>query len=256
MDFSLRKILPILETYRAPAGEFAAGAAHRRVYRLFSLGKSARAAGELVLSRGEAAEGRFDLSATCRRLGHRDGGGHCFTRARFRCREDALATPESWEAGGKIAPKGDAPARPFTEISASGRYAAGEVTLDFGGKRRTRPAGDSFSAKWALVEAVQRLPGGFGDASFACLDEFDAVLAGHRLEGCGGQEVSTAGGALRLRGFLHTGAAMIPRHLWVRADTGLLLFVTTGTEVAILGEVDGRAATFEAAYEVAKVRPK
>ena len=244
-DFSLQKIRPLVESFVLPETDFDPQGEYDLVFQLLSFTRRPQPAGQLELTRKRTGSGTFNLELTMRRVGK--SGFDFFTLARFECREDELATPKSWEAHFKLAESRDAAAFPRSELSKNGRLEGSEAVIAVKGRERRFPLVGSFSAKWTLLEAVQRLKPAFRQATFSCLDEVDQVCPNHRLEARGQQVVPTPTGPQTYRGYLHTGEAMIPRALWVDAR-GLLHFITSGTEGAILIEANGARSSFELSY--------
>ncbi len=250
-DFSLQKIRPSIESFVLPELDFDPQGEYRLVFRLLSLSATPRPAGRLTLTRGPAANGVFPLDVIVQRAGY--SGFDFFSVARFECRQDELATPTSWQSHSKLAQSLEGEPFPRSEISKKGRLEESQAVIAVAGRERRFPVAGVFSAKWALLEAVQRLAPGFKQAAFTCLDEVDQICPNHRLEARPQQAVRAAAGPRTYRGYLHTGAAMIPRALWVN-EQGLLHFITSGAEGAILEEANGVKASFDLDYTFANMK--
>lgn len=259
--FPLHNIAAGLDGFRVPHGAFEPGGSWRHTYRVCTLTRACDRVGELMLER-MPRDGGAQLAVRLRRF--MPGRTEYRLEGVIDCRGDVLAAPRAWafesetrDGQGKLVPNTRIVKR--GRIEKDGMHGEDEVS------RRTIPVTGACTNRWALFDAVQRLPrNAFPPLTFSLLDDFDQVKPGHRLswhaslpvllgEKCRQQVtwqdlergrvkktrwVKEGGEEALLTAYDHVGEGIVPWIYWVDA-AGRLLFAIGGLEAYILETAEG-----------------
>lgn len=256
--FSLDSVAHLLHDFQPPAGEFAPAERYRLRYRLHTLTGMNDPAGALELEREPLAGGRFRLNMTYTKP-MMPPAYQQEVRAAMVCRQDQLATPESWDVETRTVSH-EGKTVPVLNHGITGRIEKGQAVVETLGTRRARPVEGPCTLNWALFEAIQRLPRGhFGPLAFTVIDHFDYPKAGQELRYRGAIEVPLGGEPVQsertidlekgsvvntywrregardttLHGYEHLGPGAVPWIYWTDAQ-GRVLFVISGIEAYLL----------------------
>lgn len=250
-SFSLNKIAGVVESYVPPAGNFSPESAYELRFGLYTILSPKRFGqeGELRIAAVPTDDGHVFVEIRVQRTG--TSGYSQYIAFRTDCRRELLTVPERWTASSKLALSDDALPYLHTGLLKHGAADPGALVIECEGVRQTRSLSSPYTAKWLLIDAVQRLN---GDSELPCeftvIDEFDDARPGQRLERKSRISVSLAATeAQTVTAFQHTGAGVIPTVYWVD-DQGRVLFIISGQEVYILLESNGAKAQFDATVSV------
>jgi hypothetical protein len=248
-QFHLHRVRPIVESYRLPeVTDWSADAAYQMTFDFLSLTIQPRPAGYMRLNR-TPGEDRFQCGVEVIRRGVDDANFHLV--GEYDCRQDQLATPMRWDFRSWV-DHGDPVAKiAYTGLRSQARMENGKLRIQTGrvAIRHAINASDGLAAKWMLLEAVQRWPVDAPPVSFSIVDENDALWENQTMAWIGEPIVM---GNMTLRGLLHLGKGTLPRSFWMNQD-GLLLFVISGTEIAVLANVNGVEASYDRRYTISEL---
>lgn len=250
VNFHLQRIQPIITSYQLPdAAEMDPEGDYSLEYQFLSLSFRPEPAGTLRIRKSRPSGGLFDWEMECVRNG--EGGYHFHYEAAFRCHTDRVASPESWECVTCLGQKPKTEAIKLTSLHTTGERRQGEFHIRTGKVLKRIPVknGTIIAAKWPLFEAAQRWPEGADSFPFCLLDENDAVWPGQTATWQ--PEMQAPEPADRLYGLLQTGAGTLPRSFW-RDSRGILRYVVSGTEVAVLSAVNQHRSSFASDYDISK----
>ena len=255
-EFPLNIIVPVLDTFEPPQGDFEPEGEWTHRYALYTIGQRSHFRVGSVSLRREAAAGGPVLHVDYRKLFPRKHVGA--VSAQVHCRPDALATPIRWRvASHTLGPDGKPV--PHTRIEKTGTASAKSIAIADGKATRRIPTPTAYTINWALFDVVQRLPReAFEPRTFTLLDDFDEVKADHVLAFrktsdvlLGGRRVQTqrweqlekgrirkttwgreGDRPVRLHAYDHLGDGIVPEVYWVD-DQGRLLFMVAGIEAYV-----------------------
>lgn len=248
-QFHLHRIRPIVESYRLPAPDgWAADGAYEMRFDFLSLTIQPRPAGFIRLVR-KPQRGTFTCTMEIVRRGVDDANFHL--AGEFTCRMDRLATPLAWDLESWVDHLDPVERMAHTVLRSRARLQEDILHIQSGhaSYRHPMPAGGGLAAKWLLFEAVQRWPRNAPDQTFSIVDENDAFWENQTMEWLGEPVVL---GGIPLRGLLHLGAGTLPRSFWLN-EQGLPLFIVSGTEIAVLANVNGVEARYDRRYTISEL---
>ncbi len=260
--FPLNTIVPGLEHFKPPPGDFTADGEWEHLYDVFALSRGCHRAGSLRLRRSAHGDNETRLQSTYDKVS--PGGFRHVLNADMVCGTDSLATPVRWswryttrDAKGQVVPG--------TAFEKRARCDGETVTVSDKLAARTFKLTQSPVLSWALFEAVQRLPReSFDPLRFTLIDEFDlpkpnqSIRYRNRLTvRLGGKRVQReqwrrlekgrvrrtrwereGGTDTVLHSYTHTGDGILPWVYWVD-DSGRLLFARAGLKAFIMKEAKG-----------------
>lgn len=207
--FPLSFAAPLLPELKLPAGPFEAGGEWHARYRTHCLvGNVTMPNGSVRISRTISGSDAL-LRVRCER---RVGPNRLHTiYGEVLCAADQPATPRRWTCAA------ESPAA-HGAVLRSSHSGAG------------LKAGEIVSHEWSLLDAIQRLPpGDFRKMSFRLLTYDGRLLPDHTLEYRGALDLPVAGKAVRLHGYEHLGAGILP-WIYYRAESGRLLVAVSGLQ--------------------------
>ena len=261
--FPINMLVPHLSGYLPPPGSFdpKAGWEHSySVHTLASVRGTGGPAGSLHIRRENPSAGDFMLHVKYEKPVPSMPPG-CLNRvsAEMRCRSDALSTPTEWSFGFEaVTPEGK-PVE-YTRLRKSAVAKGGEIEMTDGRYPRRIAAPTAYTVRWALWDAVQRLPrAAFAPLRFALFDHGDELKPNQALSFRGTVEVilgerpvqqqrkenlekgtitktswgREGGRKVRLHGYDLVGDGILPWVYWVD-DQGRLIFAIGGIEGYIL----------------------
>jgi hypothetical protein len=245
-QFHLHRIRPIVESYRLPVvKDWSADHAYEMRFDFLSLTIEPRPAGSIRMAR-KPQGATFTWAMEVIRRGVDDANFHL--AGEFSCRNDRLATPLSWDLKSWVDHRNPVERMEHTVLRSRAELQDRQLHIQSGHVkyRHPIPPVGGLAAKWPLLEAVQRWPGDAPPVPFSMVDENDALWENQTMAWIGDPVVL---GDTTLRGLLHLGAGTLPRSFWMNQD-GLLLFVISGTEIAVLANVNGVEASYDSRYTI------
>lgn len=255
--FTLDVLSRHLGGYQVPAGVFDPSGPWTQTYGIYTLARQGGRLGHVRLTREPTPPAAFTLG-----LEYEKRKSLRYVQrisAQMQCRADALSTPTAWRfTAVSLDPQGKP--TPNTRIEKSAEAEAGEVVFTCHGRATRVPLPGPHTLRWALLDAVQRLP---RDPSLArrltLIDHFDQVKPDQELHYRGTERVhlgaqqvrreqvvqldkgrvyrptlaEEGGQAVQLHRFTHVGRGVVPWVYWV-TDAGRVLFAVSGLEGYVL----------------------
>ena len=191
--------------------------------------------GELSLSRRQTgSDDSFVLAVTQVIQGTKPGeqGRHTI-EAKIRCRQDALASPVSWNLASRFhdANGNEIPDATSGEV---GRVYGRTLVRQINRTEISQPLSGSLASDWGLFEAVQRLPLEPGSPlRFDLLEDLSLVKPHQRLSFVGEREFQLWDATHMLYGFRQHGWGVLPYEYWLD-EAHRLVMVINGNRVYIL----------------------
>ena len=194
--------------------------------------------GDVSLKRTPKGKADFTLEVAIRRRAN--SGFSQFEQAELQCRADDLATPSAWLFDTKMAE--NPTDKPYLQSGRrrSATFVASTLSIRDGVRIRKDSIKGPLANEWALLEAVQRLPGSkTNPLEFTLVDHFDVPEPGHTLAFHTQEEVELTTGPTKLTSYLGIGPGIVPTVYWVD-EHSRLIFVCTGLKVYALNATDGQ----------------
>jgi len=255
--FTLDVLSRHLWGYPVPAGAFDPSGSRTQTYGIYTLAARGGRLGHVRLTREPTSPAAFTL-----RLEYEKRKPLRYVQrisAQMQCRADALSQPTAWRfTAVSLGPQGK-PA-PHTHIEKSAEAKAGEVVFTSRGRKSRVALPGPHTLRWALLDAVQRLPRDPSLAlGFTLIDHFDQAKPDQELHYRGAQSVQLGarqvrreqvvqldkgrvfrptlveegGQPVRLHRFTQVGRGIVPWVYWV-TDAGRVLFALSGLEGYVL----------------------
>jgi len=255
--FTLNVLSRHLGGYQVPTGAFDPGGPWTQTYGIYTLAARGGRLGRVRLTREPTPPAAFTLGLEYEKNKPRRYEQRI--SAQVQCQADALSTPTAWRfTAVSLDPQGKPALN--TRIEKSAEAKAGEVVFTCHGRATRAPLAGPHTLRWALSDAVQRLP---RDPSlllpFTLIDHFDQVKPDQQLRYRGAQRVylgaqqvrrdevvqldkgrvsrptlvQEGGQPVRLHRFTHVGRGVVPWVYWV-TDAGRVLFAVAGLEGYVL----------------------
>ena len=156
-----------------------------------------------------------------------------YFKGRIVTKDDALATPLSWECGTKVAKGVDEPPYLNSGHQWKGTYRDGMVEYSSGDVLLKKPlAHENLSWKWGLINLVQKMDPE-EEIHFSALDEMDMIYEHQYARFRKVQEIDTGSGRMRFKVFDVLGDGLIPTVYWVD-ELDRVVFVINGMEAFVL----------------------
>lgn len=250
--FSLRKILPAVDSYPWLRTDFAAHGDWEHVYRLYSLAPGVLAKkGHVTVQRRAGEQGEVSLHVRIER--EAQSNTSYFVDTQLTCIHDTLCTPQHFTTANKMAAAYEASPLPFTAIEKQGLFQQGQLELRSGRQAIRFPLTVPYTFKWCLFDAVQQLADpNLDPIRFSLIDENDQIWPDQVLRFYRRVSLENEHGTQTLTALEHVGPGVIPFVFWID-EQGRLLFVMTGIEAYVLIQENGHDIKFN---EAGRLVPK
>jgi hypothetical protein len=236
-EFSLLKLEAIFPNYQYPRADQHSTVDFDLNFRLYnSYGKSVRHAGTFSFKKQGRTKPVYNVRSIRMVSADHPPAQKRFDyyfNGRIVTRDDALATPLSWECDTKVAKGADEPPYLNSGHKWKGTYKDSVVEYTSGDVLLKKPVThENLSWKWGLINLVQKMDPK-DEIHFSALDEMDMIYEHQYIRLRKYQEIDTGTGRVNFKVFDVLGDGIIPTVYWVD-ELDRVVFIINGMEAFVL----------------------